>query len=163
MGGNFVASLAIVTSSGESFVCWSSLVICRMTQNVLVGNCFAYLLLEMHAAESFLGNRGWFKYVGNRDVYYRVYKVRSLCTVILTPSLLKKLFSLCRVLLSLSSVIFFCVGFPTNFEHACVNVSNYDNQQHLLRSVHSKAPATGKVYTKGTVMWRKRRGVKAHF
>ena len=58
MGGNFVASLAIATSSEESLLCWSSLVIYRMTQNVLVGNCLAYLLLELHAAESFLGKRG---------------------------------------------------------------------------------------------------------
>jgi len=57
MGGNYVASLAIVTSSEESLLCWSPLVIYRMIQNVL-GNCFAYLLLELHAAESFLGNRG---------------------------------------------------------------------------------------------------------
>lgn len=53
MGGNFVA-----TSPEESLLCWSSLVIYSMTQNMLVGNCFAYLLLEVHAAESFLGNRG---------------------------------------------------------------------------------------------------------
>jgi hypothetical protein len=58
MGGNFVASLASVTSSEESLLCWSSLVMYRMTQNMLVGNCFAYLLLELHAAESFLETEG---------------------------------------------------------------------------------------------------------
>jgi hypothetical protein len=53
MGGKFVA-----ISSDESLLCWSSLVIYRMTQNMLVGNCFTYVLLELHAADSFLGNRG---------------------------------------------------------------------------------------------------------
>jgi len=45
MGANFVAN-----SSKESLLWWSSLVIYRMTQNMLVGNCFAYLLFEPHAA-----------------------------------------------------------------------------------------------------------------
>jgi len=33
-----------------------------------------------------------------------------------------------------------CEGFPTNFEDAWVNVSNYDNQQHLVKSINNTAP-----------------------
>jgi hypothetical protein len=36
-------------------------------------------------------------------------------------------------------IFFFFVGFPTNFEHACVNDSNYDNQQHLVKSINNNA------------------------